>query len=1356
LLNITTDENATWAGYSLNGAAAQIMDNTSNRNWNITITGLSDGTQHNITLYANDTNNNQGNKSVTFFVDVTGPSYSSVSATPDTSNVSQAVICSAYWTDSFNITSLKVEENSTGVFENHTISVSGTTGWSNYTIVGSKLTNTGSYMCKFHATDISGNTNTTNTTFTVNDVTSPTITITSPLNTTYNTQTIELNIMTNENITNANYTLDGGSVTALTGSGTFWTKTITSVSDGLHTIIVYAKDGSNNNANSTINFSVDTAVLDTTPPVLTVRSPTNNTYYDTGSILFNITANEDLVWAGYSLNGSTLQSLDNTSARIWNKSLTLNDGVYNITFYANDSAGNQGNTSGNIIFMFVDTTTPQNVTMGSTPASPTDTSTIDCYSNWTDNINLNYGFVEHNATGTFVNSTNITLSGTSGRVNYTFVANSTTPPIVGCRFYAYDSAGNKNMTGMITVSISDATSPSYENMSYIPNTTALLDPDVSVNITINATDNRAVQNVTLHYKLSTQENYTTIPFDTLTGTGYNGSFIATVGNWSFFVNITDADGNTIVTDVINLTVENDKTWVNTTTIPLIKAILLSQRSDNNTLGNLTINNTGDYEMNFTVSVSSSGDRITVNNTGNTSIVFDITNGLNNTISFKANTSDLAAGDYNYTITITVAWDNMTVSTETINRQVRIQNIAGPLLSVTMITYSSTVSKGQADVTYESKVENLGTSDATGVWLAWAIPEEFFLQTGSLNRTVGNLPIGTSATNTITVNINATANDVNTTINATADCTENSTDSESKIITVGEPTTITETVTETVTQTVGGGGLTRSQVIDMTLTGDVLMNSTDLIEIVRGYNNSFPVSVSNIFEKTKMYNVTVSIDGYLSQYMSIEPSVIDVIDYNEIKEFIVTIISPEYMEKGMHDLDVTIKGKLIGKGVKKDLTETRDVTLIIHTVSKEEANESAALALTDITEMQEAGLPTDRISKLLEEAEEALKNNDYERAKELSDQIIQMKDNAFESIALMEQIKEDMNKYTSTTGALLGISKEFPETQELLNLAQAAFERGDFETALLRLRDAQMTLAIEGGEYSLFYLLVDYWWLILLLLGLLFFGLIFGRRMYEQSTITQRILGLEKKEQTIMDLMKKNQEKYYKKKSIGTSTFHKAKQQYEDNLTKLKKTLTELRHKRIGILRPENVIKDLGDERGDVINQMKELQKSYFIHGEVSRAEYMEQTEVFNERLAEIDDEELTTEELIAQKKIKPKIKKEIKKERKKLDTTVELPDFSGIKLAKIRDIKKPKIGMPKLSLPNIRMPKVKSPKLKIRMPDLQLSKGDLEPEIIHEKLNRRRKKIKSVRVDKRKLSGTKIKYHDHAYDYTKEKRWEHE
>ena len=92
----------------------------------------------NMTIYGNDTSSNQGNRSITFYTDSLAPRYSSALATPNPSNVSQAVNCSIEFTDTFNITNIMISENSSGTHENHTSVSPGTAGNFSYNIIGYK------------------------------------------------------------------------------------------------------------------------------------------------------------------------------------------------------------------------------------------------------------------------------------------------------------------------------------------------------------------------------------------------------------------------------------------------------------------------------------------------------------------------------------------------------------------------------------------------------------------------------------------------------------------------------------------------------------------------------------------------------------------------------------------------------------------------------------------------------------------------------------------------------------------------------------------------------------------------------------------------------------------------------------------------------------------------------------------------------------------------------------------------------------------------------------------------------------------------------------------------------------------
>ena len=124
------------------------------------------------------------------------------------------------------------------------------------------------------------------------DTVKPTITVYSPTNTTYGSVTVNLNTSADEDIATWVYTLNGANWVGFTPNTTF-----TAV-EGNNNITIAAYDyASNTNTSSTIYFTVDT-----TPPLITIDSPTNTTY-NTTNIDLNWSSDETLDWVVYSLNG---------------------------------------------------------------------------------------------------------------------------------------------------------------------------------------------------------------------------------------------------------------------------------------------------------------------------------------------------------------------------------------------------------------------------------------------------------------------------------------------------------------------------------------------------------------------------------------------------------------------------------------------------------------------------------------------------------------------------------------------------------------------------------------------------------------------------------------------------------------------------------------------------------------------------------------------------------------------------------------------------------------------------------------------------------------------------------------------
>jgi len=93
------------------------------------------------------------------------------------------------------------------------------------------------------------------------DTTPPTISIVSPENKTYTTSDVSLTCTVDESVSWMAYNLDGQANTTITGD-----TTLSGLSDGPHSLIVYARDAAGNTgASDTIYFSLETQQPDPQP-----------------------------------------------------------------------------------------------------------------------------------------------------------------------------------------------------------------------------------------------------------------------------------------------------------------------------------------------------------------------------------------------------------------------------------------------------------------------------------------------------------------------------------------------------------------------------------------------------------------------------------------------------------------------------------------------------------------------------------------------------------------------------------------------------------------------------------------------------------------------------------------------------------------------------------------------------------------------------------------------------------------------------------------------------------------------------------------------------------------------------------
>lgn len=190
------------------------------------------------------------------------------------------------------------------------------------------------------------------------DTTSPTITITSPQNTTYPATNIALKFTINEPVSQTSYSIDGKADVTIAGDSAVFPV----LSDGAHSIMVHASDLSGNAGSSGIvHFTVDSQ-----PPKISLLSPQNQIYNIT-DIPLTFMVNERIPWTAYSVDEQTNVTISG------NQTLKLADGSHSVTVYARDFAGNSGSSA---TMYFTTDTTPPSISLLSPENKTYDTTEI--------------------------------------------------------------------------------------------------------------------------------------------------------------------------------------------------------------------------------------------------------------------------------------------------------------------------------------------------------------------------------------------------------------------------------------------------------------------------------------------------------------------------------------------------------------------------------------------------------------------------------------------------------------------------------------------------------------------------------------------------------------------------------------------------------------------------------------------------------------------------------------------------------------------------------------------------------------------------------------------------------------------
>ncbi len=550
--------------------------------WGYTNLSIPDGS-YIAQFFVNDTSGNMNlTESVGFTIDTVIPTIIIDSPTNQTYNITTVDLnVSADET----ISSWVFEFNGNGTNHsftpNTTLVISGGDGAKNLTV---------------YATDLTGNQNLSTVYFTL-DTTAPTITVDSPLNQTYATDTIDLNVSADEPINTWWFQLNGN------GTNVTFTPNITLVgTEGNNNIIVYTNDSVGNEGSNIVYFTIDTAV-----PNVTIDLPLNITY-DLPNITFNATvleANPDSGILQVTPQGESAinYTLNNVSGNWGYTNLSMPDNTYTAEFYVNDTAGNVNNTES---VVFTINTTPTDTSVPNvTIISPANT-TFEARAI----VNFNITVLEADPDSALLQLTrdgdsgiNYSLTNNSGTWGYTNT--SITLGTYTAEFYVNDTLGNINNTESVVFTVADTTVP---------------------NVTINTPTNTTSTSSTVNFNATVTELLPDTGILQLTRSGESGinyTLTNVSGNWGytnlsipdgsyiaqFFLN--DTSGNTNLTESVGFSIDatNPSVTINSPTNTTFEGRTIinfnvTVLEDNPESGILQLTRDGDSAINYTLTNNS--------------------------------------------------------------------------------------------------------------------------------------------------------------------------------------------------------------------------------------------------------------------------------------------------------------------------------------------------------------------------------------------------------------------------------------------------------------------------------------------------------------------------------------------------------------------------------------------------------------------------------------------------------------------------------------------------------------------------------------------------------------------------------
>jgi hypothetical protein len=458
-------------------------------------------------------------------------------------------------------------------------------------------------------------------------------------------------------------------------------------------------------------------------------------------------------------------------------------------------------------------------------------------------------------------------------------------------------------------------------------------------------------------------------------------------------------------------------------------------------------------------------------------------------------------------------------------------------------------------------------------------------------------------------INATANVsfecYNETDSVCVDACGNSLDPDCPIATSG-----------TTTVTAGGGGAAGRADANPFAS---FIREESAFELVRGTDNSFAVEFENPYPAA-LRDITIRLTGLLAEYIDVSPAYYTSLAGKAVLPITATIRAPKYFSEGTYTLTLEITGTVTTNQTRSSFTARKSIRLTILEFSREEAggelNESARL----VGQMKALNFTSAGMEKLLSEMQAAYESNSFSSLNAKYIRLKQMFDDANDASRQLDDMRAKLAQ-AATDGV------RTPETTSLLNLAEAAFVRGDFALALSRIKDAQLSYALEvKGEFNVLAYIRNH----PVRSGGIAFAVIFGSIgtsfAVRRSLLKKKLSILGDEESLLIGLMKVVQNQCFKQGKMSMDEYQNTMSQYEGRLNKVIQDRIDAESRLANLFKlRKGRQKALREEAAKLREMMKDTQRMYFKEAKIETRIYENMIRGYAAKLSDVEEKLATIE-----------------------------------------------------------------------------------------------------------------------------------